>query len=92
MSNDADRLVLIEQRLAQGDQRMNGMQEELTKNTQITTEVREILEVAKSGLNVLGGIGKVLGIGGKLAAAGVAIWGAIYALMHHGQLPPGGKP
>lgn len=78
----------INHRLDAGAHRMNAMQTELTANTAVTSEVRDILDAAHSGLRVLGGLGKFAAWLGKLAAGAVAIWGAIYALTHGGH-PPG---
>lgn len=100
------RFASIEAQLAAGTQRMDGlqsgqeamqatqqrMQEELTKNTVITTEIRELLDMAKSGLKVIGGIGNVVAWVVKksayLAGIGLALWSAYYTITHNGQLPP----
>lgn len=85
----AARLRQIDERLDRGSQRMDLMQDELRGNTEVTTEVREILTAVRAGLRVLGGLGTAASWAGKLAAAGVALWGAFYALTHGGR-PPGG--
>ena len=51
------RLAAIETSLAQGRQRMDRMQTELTVNTEITAEVRDLLNSFKGGFRVLGWLG-----------------------------------
>lgn len=89
------RIAGIEDRLDRGADRMGKIEkrlddavDELARNSELTQDVRDILTAAKVGLRVLGGIGQVVRWFGILATAGVAIWGAIYAITHGGQLPP----
>jgi len=67
----------VDARLARGDERMGAIETELRANTEITSQVRDLLEVARGGLRALGW----LGVGAKwvagLAGAAVAIWHAI---------------
>ena len=93
----------IESRLNRGDDRMKrieadlswltdhvaDMQAELRRNTTATVEVRDLLDAAKGAFRALNGLGIAFGWLGRVAAAGVAIWGAFYALTHGGR-PPGG--
>ncbi|QOR55198.1 MAG: hypothetical protein SHS37scaffold296_15 [Burkholderiales phage 68_11] len=72
---------------AQGDA-ICAMRAELAANTATTNEVRELLNVGKSGLKVLGWLGAAGKWLGTLATAGVAIYAFLYALGHGGQLPP----
>jgi len=81
-------MQLVKERLDSGARRMNAMQTELTANTAVTAEVRDILDAGRTGLRVRGGLGTAAAWLGKLAAAAVAIWGAFYAITHGGQ-PPG---
>ena len=74
--------------LKQGDSRMASLETELSTNSDITTEVRDILSVAKVGLRVLGGVGVLVRWAGYLAAAGAAIYSAWYMATHGGK-PPG---
>lgn len=71
----------VEDRQTETAARMDNMQRELTANTEVTTEVRELLNAAKGGLKVIGGIGtvgmwvlKVVGALGTAAAAVYTIW------------------
>ena len=75
-------MAAIKKRLDVGADRMDGMQDELTRNTEVTTEVREILSAVRSGLKVLGGLGTLAMWVGKLAAAAAAISAAWYAFTH----------
>ena len=82
-----DDVRAMKERLDSGARRMNAMQTELTANTAVTTEVRDILDTVRSGLRVLGGLGTLASWAGKLAAAAIAIWGAIYTFTHGGHPP-----
>lgn len=79
----------IEERLDRGAERMRRIEDDLARNTEITTEVRDLLDVAKGGLRALSSLGTVAWWCGRIAAAGVALWGALYAITHGGR-PPGG--
>lgn len=81
------RLIEIEDRLDKGSKRMQDLRNELAANTVITNEVRELLEVGKNGLKVLGWIGVGAKWVGAIAGALVAVWSLIYAATHNGQLP-----
>lgn len=81
------RFKAIEDRLDAGARRMNAMQTELTANTAVTAEVRDILDTVRSGLRVLGGLGTLAVWIGKLAAAGAAVSALWYAITHGGQSP-----
>jgi len=65
---------------------------EVAANTATTEEVREILAAVKSGIRVLGWLGTaalwLVRFGGAVATAGVAMWGALYAITHGGSHPP----
>lgn len=74
--------------LQKGDNRMASLETELTTNSTVTAEVRDILSVAKVGLRVLGGVGVLVRWVGYLAAAGAAIYSAWYMATHGGK-PPG---
>lgn len=85
----------IHERLDRGAEKMDAqgegigaLRQELAANTATTNEVRELLAVGKSGLKVLGWLGLAGKWLGTLATAGVAIYAAIYAVTHNGQLPP----
>lgn len=72
--------------LEAGTSKMAAVQAELLVNTATTTEVREILHTARSGIKFLGGIGLVIRWLGYMAAA----FGAVYAFWHliaHGMPP-----
>lgn len=71
------------------EQRLDQLQADLQRNTAATEEVRDLLEAAKGAFRALNGIGIVVRWVGGIAGAGVAIWGAIYAITHGGR-PPGG--
>ena len=79
----------IQSCLQRGDSRMGGLETELSKNSSTTAEVREILDTARAGLKVLGGIGTMVRWAGYLAAAGAALYTGWYMLTHGGK-PPGG--
>lgn len=53
---------------------------ELKKNTEITTEIRDIKTATRVGTRVVKWLG-------AMAIAGAGIWAAIYALTHGGATP-----
>lgn len=78
----------VEDRQTEAVGRMDTMQRELTANTEVTTEVRELLSAAKGGLKVIGGIGTIAKWIGGIGAAGVSIY-TVYHMLTHGGKPPG---
>lgn len=80
-------LSRIEGRLNRGAERMDQMQGELSRNTEVTTEVRDLLQMARAGLRVLGAVGTAARWLGGLAGAAAAIW-ALWQAMRHGAPPP----
>lgn len=83
---DRDRIAAIEAQLVDGSKRMDRMQEELTSNTEVTREIRDILAMGRTGLKVLGGLGTFAKWLGGIAGACAAIWSFFYMLTHGG--PP----
>jgi hypothetical protein len=82
------RFEAIEDRLDRGSDRMKAIELELRDNTTVTKEVRELMAAARGGLRVLGWFGKAVKWAGGLAAAGGALWTAVYMATHGGK-PPG---
>lgn len=78
----------IEDRLDRGSDRMKAIEDELRQNTDTTREVRELMELGRSGFKVLGFFGVAAKWVGAIAAAFVSVWGLIYTITHGGK-PPG---
>jgi hypothetical protein len=81
------RLDDIERRLVEGDLRMAAIEKELKANTEITSEIRDVMRAGRIGLQVLGGIGTLVK---WIASIGAAI-GSLYAMyyaLRHGTAPP----
>lgn len=83
-------IAAIHARLDKGAARMDAMQEgmdemkvELSANTKVTTEVRDLLETWKGGIRFAGWLGAFVKWVGGVAAAAVGLW----ALFHGGQPP-----
>lgn len=81
------RLDEHEERLTAGDERMARIEAALEENTELTrdmagtvSEMRDLLELGRSGIRVLNFIGKAAVWIGKIAAAGSAIAALFYAL------------
>ena len=68
--------------------RLAAVEAELKTNTDITSEVRDLLGTFRSGFKVLGWLGTGATWLGRIAAAALAIWGVAYTITHHGELPP----
>ena len=86
---DSEWMAQIDERLARGDARMGKIEAELTRNTETTEEVRDLLTAAKGAFKFLGGVSAVARWVGGVSAAAVAVWGLLYAITHDGR-PPGG--
>ncbi len=91
----AARLNAIDARLDRGSEKMDqhaqalaDMASDLKRNTETTDEVREVLDVGRNGLKVLGWLGGGAKWVGTLATAALAVYGALYAIFHGGQMPP----
>lgn len=84
---NGDRITAVDERLDKGSRRMELFETELRENTTATLEIRDILQAARVGLKVLGGIGIAAKWLGTLAAAALAIWTFVYALLHNGATP-----
>jgi hypothetical protein len=79
-------LAHVQRQLAAGDSRMATIEAELKTNTNLTEDVKDLLNAARVGLKVLGWIGTAAVWAGKIAAAIAAMWGA-WQLMRHGSPP-----
>jgi hypothetical protein len=75
------RLLAIEQRLDRGAVRMTAMQQEIADNTEVTKEVRDILQTFRTGFKVAGWIGT----GAKWVASISAAVAGLWALFHLGD-------
>ena len=86
-----ERFALVDDRLSLGDQRMSSIEMNLAKNTELTSDIHEILDVTRSGFKVLGWLGDVAKWVTKIAAAAGTIWGLHNIIKHGGGLPTDGK-
>ena len=80
----------IHQRLKAGDERMAGLERQVAENTALTREntaitrdIKDLLDAARLGFKVLGGLGVFIKWAGGIAAGLAALW----ALIHHGPKP-----
>lgn len=87
-------LTAIHARLNAGEVRMRRIEEQVEENTTLTREnteltkdIKELLYAARLGFKVIGGLGALAKWLGMVAAAGVAMWSAWYAITH-GGVPP----
>jgi hypothetical protein len=69
------------------DTELHELRSQLKRNTEITEEVRELLGAFKGALRVMGWLSRCAKWGGALAAAGTAIYTALYMATHGGRLP-----
>lgn len=76
----AELVVEMREIRALSDQRLGAMEAALNAATETTAEVRDILQVAKAGLKVLGGIGTAVRWLGYLSTAALAMWAAFTAV------------
>lgn len=89
LDRGTERMQRIEDELARQTEQLTQLQAALAINTETTSEIRDLLEAAKGAFRALDGLGVVVRWIGGVAAACVAILGAVYALTHGGR-PPGG--
>lgn len=80
-------LQTIEDRLLAGSKRMELMDAEMTRNTELTQDIRDLLAAFKGGFKVLGWLGAGVKWAGMVAAAVLALWTAFYAATHGGVHP-----
>lgn len=86
--NTAD-LSEINARLDAGDRRMGAIEASLKENTrltvtntEITMEIRELMELGKAGFRLLGWAGVAVKWLGVIAGGAVAVWTAYQAFRH----------
>lgn len=82
------RFAAIETRLDRGSERMASIEADLRANTEVTREVRDLMEMGRALFRLADLMGRGAKWLGGIAAAIVAIWGAIYTATHGGK-PPG---
>ncbi len=70
-----------------GAKRMAAIEKALAENTEITEQIRDFLAAFRGGFRVLGWLGSGAKWVGGLAGAAVAIYSAVYAITHNGNLP-----
>lgn len=83
------RFESIEDRLDKGSERMKAIELELRDNTTTTREVRDLLEIGRSGFKVLGWMGVLAKWIAAVAGAAAAIWGLLHLGDAGGVKPPG---
>ena len=80
-------LANVQRQLANGDLRMTAIEVELRTNTELTADVKALLEAVRAGLKVLGWLGSAAGWAAKVVTAVGAVYGA-WQLIKHGAPPP----
>jgi len=79
-------LANVQRQLANGDLRMTAIEVELRTNTELTADVKALLEAVRAGLKVLGWLGSAAGWAAKVATAVGAVYAA-WQLIKHGAPP-----
>lgn len=79
-------LANVQRQLANGDLRMTAIEAGLKTNTELTSDVKALLEAARMGLKVIGWLGSVVVWIAKIAAAMGTLYGA-WQLIKHGNPP-----
>ena len=85
MANDQLAEYQVQQHLL--EKRLRAMEAELHANTQITSEVRDLLAAFRAGFRVLGWLGHAVRWAGYIAGAAGAVYG-FYLLVRHGGPKP----
>lgn len=89
----------VEERFRVGDRLFKSLRSEMKANTEITSEIRDVVLTGKSLFKFAARVGRffvwcghalyaVMRVGGVIAAAGTAIWAAVWAATHGGSAPP----
>lgn len=84
---DIDKLDAIHARLNCGDARMTRIEARIEENTDLTRDIRNLMDAGRAGLRVLEWLGKAARWAGILATACMAIYVAIYTITHDGRPP-----
>jgi hypothetical protein len=77
--------AVIEHRLRRGSERMAALERGLSANTELTAEIRDLLELGRNGLRVLGYLGAVARWVAAVVAAGATLYGLFPGA--HDKLP-----
>ncbi len=78
----------VQRQLAAGGDRMTAIERDIKANTELTAEVKDLLNAAKLGLKVLGWIGVFAVWVGKIATAAITLWGLFQLIRHGAPTPP----
>lgn len=78
---DTEWAQLTEERLAR-------LEHNIAENTEITREVRDVVNTGRALFRFAEGFGRFLGWTARVAGAGAALWAVFYAATHGGK-PPG---
>lgn len=81
-----------DERLDKGTERMDTLQKSLDGNTEVTTQVRDILDGVKMGFKVLNWVGIVAKPVLKIAGLLLGLYAWWYAATHNGASPWGDLP
>jgi chromosome segregation ATPase len=77
----------VDKCLRKGEERMGSMEAELSANSAVTIEVRNILSAAKGAFTVLGWMGSLAKWTAAVGGAIVSIYVAAYMVTHNGKAP-----
>lgn len=80
-------LANIRSRLEEGTVRMDRMEAEIKANTDLTREMRDLMEVGRAGFKVLGWVGHAAKWVAGVGAAVTAIYAAWHAIVNGGPRP-----
>jgi len=81
-----ERFAALDERLEDGDGRMQHIETKLAENTTLTQKVHDILSAVEGGFKVLGWLGNAAALIAKLMAPIATAW-AIYQSAKHGTPP-----
>ena len=85
--NADQRLAEIESRMDVSSERMDLLDASMKRNTDLTQEIRDILDAARVGFKVLGGLGTLVKWAGPVLGGALAIYTFVYAILHDGAIP-----
>lgn len=89
MTTDSDFVQLDEMnaRLDRGDERMTRIEDRITENTDLTRDIRDLMDAGRAGLRVLEWIGTAAKWLGLIASACMGVYAVAWTATHGGRPP-----
>lgn len=80
-------ITKVEEQIGDGKTRMDKFEKALAVNNELTGEIHAMFTAGKGGFKVLGWLGSIVKWAGMIAAGLLALYTALYAVLHGGATP-----